>query len=94
MPDPTRTTAKNEIETETMARIYADQGHYQKALAIYHRLSAQHPDRQDLKERISAVENLQKQSSPGQLSDRFSEWFDLLLKKKQIDKLRNLRKSR
>ena len=94
MTDPTKTTAENEFETETMARIYADQGHYQKALAIYQRLSAQHPDRQDLKERIRTVENLQKQASPGLLSDRFSEWFDLLLKKKQIDKLCGLRKSR
>ena len=94
MPDQTKMNTENEFETETMAGIYANQGHYQKALVIYRRLLAQQPDRQDLKERIKAVEALQTQSGDGQLSDRFKEWFDLVLKKKRIERLRKLRKPR
>jgi len=82
-----------EFETETMARIYADQGHYDKAAAIYRRLVDQAPGREDLRARLDELETLQKNSRHQTLSDRFSEWVDLLLKKKQIDKLRNLRKA-
>jgi len=85
---------QKDFETETMARIYADQGHYDKAAAIYRRLLMQTPERDDLRGRLETVEALQKAADTGGLADRVSEWVQLLMKKKQIDKLRKMRKPR
>jgi len=85
---------EKEFETETMAQIYADQGHYEKAAVIYRRLLMQSPAREDLQERLKDVEALQKNTGTQHLATQFSEFIDLLLKKKKIDKLRNLRKPR
>jgi hypothetical protein len=83
-----------EFETETMAQIYADQGHYEKATVIYRRLLMQAPEREDLRDKLKTIEDLQKSSSAQHLSTQFSEFINLLLKKKKIDNLRNLRKPR
>lgn len=80
-----------EFETETMAQIYAQQGHYEKAAGIYRRLLTRAPEQENLRRRLDAVEALQRRSGGQRLSDRFSEWVQLLLKKKQIDDLRRLR---
>lgn len=85
---------EKEFETETMARIYAEQGHYAKAAVIYRRLLMQTPEREDLRRRLKTVEDLQKHDAGRDMTDRFSEWVALLLKKKQIDRLRSLRKLR
>jgi hypothetical protein len=85
---------EKEFETETMAQIYADQGHYEKAAVIYRRLLMQAPAREDLRDRLKAVEDLQKSTGDLHLSTQFGEFINLLLKKKKIDKLRNLRKPR
>jgi hypothetical protein len=83
-----------DFETETMAQIYADQGHYEKAAVIYRRLLMQAPEREDLRRRLQTIENLQKHAGGHHLTDQFSEWVQLLMKKKQIDRLRRLRKPR
>ena len=83
-----------EFETETMAQIYADKGHFDKAAAIYRRLLIQTPERNDLRSRLEAVEKRLESTQNQTLSTQFSTFVDLLLKKKQIDKLRNLRKPR
>ena len=84
--------ADKEFETETMARIYADQGHYDKAAVIYRRLLMQTPERDDLRHQLESIETLQKKAEDRDLSEQLSEWVQLLMKKKQIDKLRKLRK--
>jgi len=83
----------NEFETETMAQIYADQGHYEKAAVIYRRLLMQAPAREDLRDRLKVVEDLQNSARDQQLSTQLGELVDLLLKKKKIDNLRKLSKS-
>lgn len=85
---------EDQFETETMARIYAEQGHYGRAAGIYRRLLEEAPERDDLRRRLEEIEALQGHGVSSQLSDRFSEWVQLLLKKKQIDRLRRFRKSR
>ena len=85
---------EKEFETETMAQIYADQGHFGKAAAIYRRLLIQTPERNDLRSRLEAVEERLESTENQTLSTQFSAFIDLLLKKKQIEKLRNLRKPR
>ena len=83
-----------QFDTETMARIYTEQGHYAKAASIYQRLIAAAPEREDLRRRLEEVETLLNRDHRPPLSDQFSEWVQLLLKKKQIDRLRRFRKSR
>ena len=83
-----------DFETETMAKIYTDQGHYDKAAVIYRRLLMQKPERDDLRSRLQSVEALQKEARGHHLADQLSEWVRLLMKKKEIDRLRKLRKPR
>ncbi len=85
---------ERQFETETMAHIYAEQGHYARAAAIYRRLLDAAPEREDLRRRLEEIEAQQQQRGGGQLSERFGEWIQLLLKKKQIDRLRRFRQSR
>ena len=85
---------ETEFETETMALIYARQGHYDKAVAIYRHLLSQAPEREDLRHQLGTLEAMLGRGGRQPLSDRFSEWIQLLLKKKQLDKLRRFRKSR
>ena len=87
-------SADKDFETETMARIYADQGHYDKAAVIYRRLLMQTPERDDLRRRLQAIEAKQKQAEGQGLAGQLGEWVQLLMKKKQIENLRKLRKRR
>jgi hypothetical protein len=56
-PLRTPTPGREPTETETMARLYEEQGHLDKAIAIYRKLSTMHPERTDLLERIEALES-------------------------------------
>ncbi len=85
---------KQEFETETMAGIYANQGHYGKAIDIYRRLLEQHPDRTDLKDKLLRIETQKKYEDENRLADKFSEWLDLLMKRKKLDALKQLKKTR
>ena len=85
---------KKEFETETMAGIYANQGHYGKAIDIYRRLLEQHPDRTDLKDKLRRIETQKKYEDENRLADKFSEWLDLLMKRKKLDALKQLKKAR
>jgi hypothetical protein len=54
----------------------------------------QTPEREDLRHQLESIEALQKKAEARDLSEQLSEWVQLLMKKKQIDKLRKLRKPR
>jgi len=54
----------------------------------------QTPARKDLRDRLKAIEDRLENTGSQTLSTQFSAFIDLLLKKKKIDKLRNLRKPR
>ncbi|MBL0712189.1 MAG: hypothetical protein JJV98_00690 [Desulfosarcina sp.] len=83
-----------EFETETMAGIYASQGHYRQAIEIYRRLLGQHPDRTDLQAKLLRIESKQKYEDENRLAAKFSEWLDLLMKHKKLEALRRLKKIR
>lgn len=87
-------TGPSDFETETMAKIYADQGHHAKAAGIYRRLLARSPERRDLREALQQVEVRQQQSVHARLSGMLGEWMALLRKRRKLDTLRRLQRLR
>lgn len=83
--------------TATMARVYADQGHWDKAAEIYRHLLRREPERSDYLEALAEAER--KLISTGKkpfenLVPLFHQWFDLMLKYKNLQKLRKLKSGR
>jgi Rho termination factor-like protein len=78
-PEPAET-----LETETMARLYEEQGHVTQALAIYRRILDENSARTDLKERIDSLERRAappmppQQIPPGQRQSMPSEPIGML----------------
>jgi hypothetical protein len=83
-----------DIYTETMAKVYADQGHWAKAVGIYQHLVQAEPRRQHL---IDALEHArQKMEEQPDLRTEglvplFREWIELLLQQEKLKKLKRLR---
>lgn len=83
-----------DIYTETMAKVYADQGHWSKAAEIYRHLSAKEPLRQDLAKALAEAENKvgdSKPKDPELLVPLFQEWIELLFKNEKLQKLKMLK---
>ena len=83
------------IYTETMAKVYAAQGHWENAAIIYRRLLAEEPARRDWADALADAEKNLKIAShknPEQLVPLFREWIELLFRREKLQKLRNLRK--
>ena len=87
-------TEEQEFETETMAGIYASQGHYGKAIDIYRRLLEQDPDRSDLQDKLLRIESKKKYEDETRLADKLSEWLDLIMKQKKLEALKQLKRTR
>lgn len=84
---------ETDFYTATMAKVYADQGHWDKAAEIYRYLLRQEPERDDyLGALAEAKRQIQKsnQTSAENLAPLFHQWFDLMLKYKNLQKLRRL----
>ena len=82
-----------EFYTATMAQVYAEQKHWEKAAEIYRHLLSQEPDRDDYLAALARAERKAQQSqndSLENLATLFHQWFDLMLKYRNIQKLRNL----
>ena len=80
--------------TATMAKVYADQGHWDKAAQIYRYLLKHKPERSDYLEALAEAEK--KIISSGKkpfedLTPLFHQWFDLMLKYKNLQKLLKLK---
>ena len=85
---------ETEFYTATMAKVYADQGHYEKAAEIYRYLLKQSPARDDYLEALAEVEKkmtLSGNQSTDKLSPLFHQFFDLMLKFRNLQKLRKLK---
>ena len=82
------------IYTETMAKVYADQGHWAKVVEIYRYLLAIKPDRLDFADALSEAENKMKMKAPEQLVPLIREWFELILKFEALQKLKKLKRGR
>ena len=85
---------ETDFYTATMAKVYADQGHWEKAAEIYRHLLKQEPERDDYLEALAEVEKkmtLSGNQSADKLSPLFHQFFDLMLKFKNLQKLRKLK---
>jgi len=84
-----------DIYTETMAKVYADQGHWAKAAEIYERLVQSEPQRQDLIDNLEHAQQKMKEkadSGPENLVPLFREWIELLLHQDKLERLKKLRR--
>ena len=86
----------NDFKTATMARVYSNQGHYEKAKDIYKHLLKCEPDRQDLARALAEVERKLHQKTQGnneKLADMFSTWIDFIISYKRMRDLKKIKKS-
>ena len=86
-----------DIYTETMAEIFADQGHWGKVVEIYRHLLATEPERLEYADALAEAEskmemNLVQLKAPEQLVPLFREWIEMLFKFEELQKLKKLRK--
>ena len=82
------------IYTETMAKVYAAQGHWGKAAEIYRHLLSGARARKDLADALAEAEKKMHKSSlknPEQLVPLFREWIELLFRQEKLQKLRNMK---
>jgi hypothetical protein len=85
------------IYTETMARVYAAQGHWEKAAEIYRFLLAAAPARKDFADALAEAEkkmNETRHKKPEQLVALFREWIELVFRHEKLLKLKKLRDKR
>ncbi|CAB5084548.1 hypothetical protein D3OALGA1CA_1412 [Olavius algarvensis associated proteobacterium Delta 3] len=84
-----------EFYTQTMAKVYAEQGHYQEAAEIYRHLLGKEPDRPELKEALAELDMILSEM-PGQTTQKlvplFREWIDLAFKYRNLQKLKQITK--
>ena len=79
--------------TATMAKVYADQGYFEKSAEIYRHLLKLEPDRQELKAALLEVEQKLKEEKKTHTRDLtllFEKWFELLLRHHNLQKLKKL----
>jgi len=80
--------------TVTLARVFAEQGYWEKSVEIYRNLLQQNPNRQDLVQALAEAEAAMRTSAPTPsraLVALFQEWIDLMLKYEQLRKLRRFK---
>lgn len=83
-----------DFNTVTMARVYEEQGHLEKAAEIYRYLIKAEPERRELIEKLADIENKideARNRKPDDLVPLFREWIALLLKHNRLRKLRRLK---
>lgn len=86
----------SDFYTETMAKVYTDQGYLEKAAEIYRYLVQREPDRRDLIGKLSEIEkrvNEKKNTGKEHLALLFNQWIDLVLKHNKLIKLKKVSKS-
>ena len=81
--------------TATLARLFAAQGHWEKAVNIYRRLLEREPGRPDIAQALAEAESQAKAAGrkrPGDMDALFRQWIDLLLKYDRLRKLKRLKR--
>ena len=86
---------ETDFYTGTMAKVYSGQGHWDKAAEIYRHLLKLEPERTDYLEALAEAERMLNTTVNRQveeLAPLFQQWIDLMLKYKNLQKLRRLKK--
>ena len=86
-----------DIYTETMAQVYADQGHWGKVTDIYRHLLATQPERLEYADALAeAKKKMEMDAVHLKASERlvplFREWIELLNKFEELQKLKKLKR--
>ena len=86
-----------DIYTETMAAVYADQGHWGKVADIYRHLMASEPDRLEYADALAEAESKMKMNAvhlkaSEQLVPLFRVWIEMLFKFEELQKLKKLKR--
>jgi tetratricopeptide (TPR) repeat protein len=84
-----------EFLTATMAGIFTDQGHFEKAIDIYRHLLTVEPDREDYLQALSELEEKVRNRPRKKLTDLiplFEKWIDLSFKYNNVQKLKKMRR--
>ena len=85
---------ETDFYTATMAKVYADQGHWDEAAEIYRHLLKREPERSDYLEALAEAERkiVSSGKEPSEdLTPLFHQWLDLMLRYKNLQKLRKLK---
>ena len=88
-------TKDPDFYTVTMARVYEDQGLWDKAADIYRYLLKQEPERNDLAEALSKVERKMEGTNHKKSDDLiplFREWINLLLQYRRLRELKRFKR--
>ena len=86
---------ETDFYTSTMAKVYADQGHWDKAAEIYRHLLRIEPERTDYLEALAEAEQMLSENSKRSVEDLaplFHEWIDLMFRYKNLQRLRRFKK--
>jgi pentatricopeptide repeat protein len=85
---------RSDFYTETMARVYAKQGHWQKAAEIYRYLLEQEPGRRDYSRALEEVESklVSAAKTPDDLVPLFREWLELMGHYIKLERLSRLKR--
>ena len=86
---------ETDFYTGTMAKVYAGQGHWDKAAEIYRHLLRVEPERTDYLEALAEAERMlssTRKRSVEDLASLFHEWIDLMLKYKNLQRLRRFKR--
>ena len=88
-------TNDDDVYTETMAKIYFEQGYAEKAAEIYRYLLRAQPERRELIEALAQVEDkilVERKKKLGDLEPLLEEWIELMLGYNNMLKLKRLKK--
>jgi len=86
---------ETDFYTGTMAKVYAGQGHWDKAAEIYRHLLKLEPERIDYLEALAEAERMLNTAGKRPVEDLaplFHQWIDLMLKYKNLQKLSRLKR--
>ena len=81
--------------TLTMARVYAGQGHWKKAVEIYRHLVMEEPERDDLREALEAAEEALVDQGGGHLDELaplLQTWIKLQTRYQHLKKLKKMKR--
>lgn len=86
---------ETDFYTGTMAKVYAGQGYWDKAAEIYRHLLKLEPERIDYLEALAEAERMLNTAGKRPVEDLaplFHQWIDLMLKYRNLQKLRRLKR--